>query len=82
MKLIFVILTSLILTSCFDLPKLEEGDTIKKCVIDTMIITESPSTLEHGKVYHYITDCGYRISTRRNTIYNVGDTITYIYKKR
>lgn len=82
MRLIFLILITLILTSCSEFPKLEEGDTIKKCVIDTMIITESPSTIEYGNVYHYITDCGYRISTRRNTIYKVGDTITYIYKKR
>ena len=63
-------------------PKIENGDILKKCVIDTMYVTESPSTIEYGKRYHYKTSCDEVILTKRNDVYEIGDTITYVYKKR
>jgi len=78
-KLIFL---SLFLTSCQEFGKIEPGDIVKKCVIDTMFITDSPSTIEPGNRYHYRTDCGQTFVTRRNNVYHIGDTITYVYKKR
>ena len=63
-------------------PKIEEGDIVKKCVIDTFYVTESPSTIEYGKRYHYSTDCDEFVITKRNDVYKIGDTITYVYKKR
>jgi len=63
-------------------PKIEDGDIIKKCVIDTFYITQSPSTIEYGNRYHYITDCDEFVITKRNDVYKIGDTITYVYKKR
>ena len=63
-------------------PKIEEGVIIKKCVIDTFYITQSPSTIEYGNRYHYITDCDEFVITKRNDVYKIGDTITYVYKKR
>jgi hypothetical protein len=62
--------------------KIEKGDIVKRCIIDTMFVTESPSTIEYGKRYHYITDCDEFVITKRNDVYKIGDTITYIYKKR
>ena len=62
--------------------KIEKGDVVKKCVIDTMFVTESPSTIEYGKRYNYKTSCDEVILTKRNDVYEIGDTITYIYKKR
>jgi len=61
--------------------KIEEGDIVKRCVIDSMFITDSPSTIEPGNRYHYRTTCGQTIVTRRNEVYHIGDTITYVYKK-
>ena len=63
-------------------PKIENGDILKKCVIDTMYVTESPSTIEYGKRYNYKTSCDEVILTKRNNIYEIGDTLTFIYKKR
>jgi hypothetical protein len=62
--------------------KIGEGDAVKKCVIDTMYVTESPSTIEYGKRYNYKTSCDEVILTKRNNIYEIGDTLTFIYKKR
>jgi hypothetical protein len=72
----------LFLTSCQKFPIIEEGDIVKKCVIDSMFITDSPSTIEPGNRYHYRTDCGEVFMTKRNDIYKIGDTLTYVYKKR
>jgi hypothetical protein len=62
--------------------KIGEGDVVKQCVIDTMFVTESPSTIEYGKRYNYKTSCDEVILTKRNNIYEIGDTLTFIYKKR
>ena len=70
-----------VLTSCQDFGKIEPGDIVKKCVIDTMFVTDSPSTIEPGNRYHYGTDCGQMFVTRRNDVYRIGYTITYVYKK-
>ena len=71
-----------IFVSCYKHPTIEPGDIVKKCVIDTMYITESPSTIEFGKRYNYKTDCDELIMTRRSDVYEIGDTITYVYKRR
>lgn len=82
MKKLFWLLIP-IFVSCENPFKIEHGDTIKYCVIDTMFITESPSTIEPGRIYHYGTNCDkITITTRRNDVYEIGDTITYVYKKR
>jgi hypothetical protein len=62
--------------------KIENRDVVKKCVIDTMYVTESPSTIEYGKRYNYKTSCDEVLLTKRNNIYEIGDTLTFIYKKR
>ena len=76
----FVLIASILNKSRYD--EIEEGDIVTKCVIDTFYVTESPSTIEFGKRYHYSTDCDEFVITKRYDLYDIGDTITFIYKKR
>jgi hypothetical protein len=76
----FVLIASILNKSRYD--EIEEGDIVTKCVIDTFYVTESSSTIEFGKRYHYSTDCDEFVITKRNDVYKIGDTITFIYKKR
>jgi hypothetical protein len=78
----FLFFGLIILTSCEDFGKIEKGDIVKHCIIDTVFVTQSPSTIEPGNRYHYRTDCGQVLTTRRNDVYKIGDTITYVYKKK
>jgi hypothetical protein len=75
-----VLFAAIINRSTYD--KIEDGDIVKRCVIDTFYVTESPSTIEYGKRYHYSTDCDEFVITKRNDVYKIGDTITYVYKRR
>ena len=76
----FVLIASILNKSRYD--EIEEGDIVTKCVIDTFYVTESPSTIEFGKRYHYSTDCDEFVITKGYDLYDIGDTITFIYKKR
>lgn len=60
--------------------KIEPGDIVEKCTIVSVKAVSSRSTIEPDPYYHYQTDCGKRIVTKRNT-YKIGDTITYVYKQ-
>jgi len=60
--------------------KIEPGDRVEKCVIVSVKCVNSHSTIEPDPYYHYQTDCGKKIVTKRNS-YKVGDTITYVYKQ-
>lgn len=76
----FVLIASILNKSSYN--KIEAEDIVKRCVIDTFYVTESPSTIEYGKRYHYSTDCDEFVITKRYDLYDIGDTITFIYKKR
>ncbi len=60
---------------------IEPGDTVVKCVIDSIEMKQERSTIEVGPYYTYYTDCGEKITTKNNLVYEVGDTITYVYKR-
>ena len=75
-----VLVTSILNKTTYD--EIEDGDVVKRCVIDTFYVTESPSTIEFGKRYHYSTDCDEFVITKMYDLYDIGDTITFIYKKR
>ena len=80
---IFVTLFSIVVTSCNgERYKIEDGDKVIKCVIDTQYVEPPKSDIEIEPTYVYITDCGNRIVTRRGDVYSIGDTITYVYKKK
>jgi hypothetical protein len=66
---------------CDTKPNIEPGDTVVKCVIDSMSMEGPHSTIEVDNQYYYYTNCGQKVKTNRNDIYHVGDTITYVYKK-
>jgi hypothetical protein len=74
-------LLAFLLTGCKNKNKIEPGDKVVKCVIDS-VSTEGPrSTIEPYVRYYYYTKCGERLITNRDDIYKIGDTITYVYKK-
>lgn len=80
---IFITLFSVFITSCNGKNHtIEDGDKIVKCVIDSQYSKQPESTLQIDPTYVYITDCGNRITTNRNDVYKIGDTITYVYKKQ
>ncbi len=72
----------ILLLSCQGGYKIEPGDIVVKCVIDSLEIHPSVSTIEPGSVYVYHTDCGEKITTRNSNVYHLGDTVTYVYKKK
>jgi hypothetical protein len=81
-KIIF--LSSLLLTlGCSQKPNtIEPGDIVVKCVIDSIDVKQERSSIEVGPYYTYYTDCGEKLTTKNNLIYNIGDTITYVYKRK
>jgi len=78
----FIFLFSLILFSCSEKPKIEEGDVVMKCVVNKIVISPPHSTIEPDMKFTYHTDCGTRVITNNKGTYNIGDTITYVYKKK
>lgn len=82
MKKILGILLLYSIVGCGRTPNtIEPGDTIVKCVIDSIEMKQEHSTIEVGPYYTYHTDCGEKITTKNNLVYKVGDTITYVYKR-
>lgn len=82
MKKIIFLSLSLLTIGCSQTPNtIEPGDTIVKCVIDSIEMKQERSTIEVGPYYTYHTDCGEKITTKNNLVYKVGDTITYVYKR-
>jgi hypothetical protein len=82
MKKIIVISSLLLTIGCSQKPNtIEPGDTVVKCVIDSISIQQERSTIEVGPYYTYYTDCGEKITTKNNSVYKIGDTITYDYKR-
>lgn len=74
-----VIILGVLISGCGEVPKVEPGDEVEKCVVDSVYTTNSRSTIEPESIYHYKTSCGYVVVTKRNT-YKIGDTITYVFK--
>ena len=78
---LFIGTLAIFLTGCETHNKIEPGDKVVKCVIDSMSMEGPRSTIEIENRYYYYTKCGQRIITMRNDVYKIGDTITYVYKK-
>jgi hypothetical protein len=70
------------LISCQGGYTIEPGDIVVKCVIDSLDVKPYVSTIEPYPIYTYYTDCGEKIVTRNNQVYHIGDTVTYVYKKK
>jgi len=81
MKKLILFSVLFLIIGCTDNNKIETNDVVKKCVIDSLEVRMERSTIEVGPFYIYHTDCGEVLQTRRNDIYKIGDTITYVYKR-
>ena len=67
------------LSSCTPKPVIEKGDVVEKFVIDSMVHLPPHSTIEPDRKYKYFMSDSSEFTSMRK--YNVGDTITYVYKK-
>lgn len=74
-------IVAFILTGCENRNKIEPGDKVVKCVIDSSWVKQPVAINELTPKYYYKTECGQSFSTDRDDIYKIGDTITYVYKK-
>jgi glutamine phosphoribosylpyrophosphate amidotransferase len=75
-----IVILGILISGCGEVPKIETGDKVEKCVVDSVYVTNSRSTIEPESIYHYKTSCGYVLVTKRNA-YKIGDTITYVFKE-
>jgi hypothetical protein len=74
----------IILLSIFSCKNKQEinKNIVLKCVITDVKQYQSRNTLEFLPYYKYETECGPEITSHRGNVYNVGDTITYVYINR
>ena len=82
MKKIIILLPILFLLSCSETNVIELGDKVKKCVVDSIVIHAPISTIQFEPTIDYYTDCGQKITTHSKHSYRIGDTVTFVYKKR
>jgi hypothetical protein len=82
MKNILLTLPLFLFSCSFEKPKIEVGDVILKCVVDSVWIEGPKSTLDFDVSFHYRTDCNTFLTTREGQYYHIGDTITYVKKKK
>jgi hypothetical protein len=79
---IAVIIFAILFVSCVDSPKIEQGDRVENCIIDTFYRLPQISVMDIEPKYRYTTDCGFKFTTTRNDVYKIGDTIKIVYKKK
>ena len=77
--IVFCIIFASTLSSCTPKPVIEKGDVVEKFVIDSMVQLPPHSTIEPDRKYKYFMSDSSEFTSMRK--YNVGDTITYVYKK-
>jgi hypothetical protein len=78
---VLISFVAFLLSGCENRNRIEPGDKVVKCVIDSAWVKQPVAINELTPKYYYKTDCGEKFSTDRSDIYKIGDTITYIYKK-
>lgn len=77
--IVFAIILATMLSSCSSKPAIEKGDVVEKFVIDSMVQLPPHSTIEPDRKYKYFMSDSSEFTSLKK--YNVGDTITYVYKK-
>jgi len=80
MKKFLIPLIVLFLSSCSDTPKITKNDLVKKCVITSMTEKQPISVMDIEPMYIFTTECGTKFTSKRNDVYHIGDTVTYVYK--
>ena len=71
---------TIMLTGCQPKPLVEKGDIVEKFVIDSMVQLPPHSTIELDRKYKYFMSDSSEFTSLKK--YNIGDTITYVYKKQ
>lgn len=70
----------LLITSCGEKPKITKDDLVKQCVITSMVEKERISVMDIEPSYIFTTECGTKFTSKRDDVYHIGDTVTYVYK--
>lgn len=74
---------AMFITSCGEPTKnmkINEGDSVVQCVVDSTWSSGSRSTIQPDNIYYFRTKCG-NTHCANKSLYEVGDTITYVWKK-
>ena len=77
--IVLSIILATMLGACKQKPLVEQGDIVEKFVVDSMVQLPPHSTIEFDKKYKYFMSDSSEFTSLKK--YNVGDTITYVYKK-
>ena len=78
--IVLSIILAITLGACKQKPLIEKGDVVEKFVIDSMVQLPPHSTIELDRKYKYFMSDSSEFTSLKK--YNIGDTITYIYKKQ
>jgi hypothetical protein len=79
MDYVICIILAITLGGLFLKISVEKGDVVEKFVIDSIVQLPPNSTIELDKKYKYFMSDSSEFTSLKK--YNVGDTITYVYKK-
>jgi hypothetical protein len=78
--IVLSIILATTLGACKQKPLVEKGDVVEKFVIDSMVQLPPHSTIELDRKYKYFMSDSSEFTSLKK--YNIGDTITYVYKKQ
>ena len=78
--IVLSIILAITLGACKQKPLIEKGDVVEKFVIDSMVQLPPHSTIELDRKYKYFMSDSSEFTSLKK--YNIGDTITYVYKKQ
>ena len=78
--IVLTIILAITLGACQQKPLVEKGDVVEKFVIDSMVQLPPHSTIELDRKYKYFMSDSSEFTSLKK--YNIGDTITYVYKKQ
>ena len=78
--IVLSVILAITLGGCQQKPLIEKGDVVEKFVIDSMVQLPPHSTIELDRKYKYFMSDSSEFTSLKK--YNIGDTITYIYKKQ
>ena len=77
--IVLSVILAITLGGCKQKPLVEQGDIVEKFVVDSMVQLPPHCTIEFDKKYKYFMSDSSEFTSLKK--YNVGDTITYVYKK-
>jgi len=79
-KILLILSCSLILSCETEKPKIEKGDIVSQCIVDSVWYEKPLSTIDFEGKFFYRTSCGNTLTSRMRQSYQKGDTITFVKK--